>query len=90
MLPAPVLRAASAIVAAAARARGTEPALGPNALTFVDRRGSVSTARIRAELGWEPRVSLAEGLERIELWMASEGSSGPVPNATSASAGASP
>ena len=30
------------------------PSSGPHALTFVDRRGSVSNERIRAELGWEP------------------------------------
>ena len=36
--------------------------------TFVDRRGSVSITRISSELGWEPRVSLAEGLRRSADW----------------------
>jgi len=70
VLPAPILQAASALSAAAARARGVAPELGPNALTFVDRRGSVSNERIRRELGWSPLVSLDEGLERIGSWAA--------------------
>jgi UDP-glucuronate 4-epimerase len=32
------------------------------------RRTSADTTRIRAELGWEPRVSLREGLEAQWLW----------------------
>jgi nucleoside-diphosphate-sugar epimerase len=69
VLPAAVLQAASSVSSAAARARGVPPELGPHALTFVDRRGNVATARIRDELGWKPRVSLDEGLERIRSWM---------------------
>jgi dTDP-glucose 4,6-dehydratase len=33
-----------------------------------DRRYSLSSDRIRAELGWEPRVRFAEGLERTVEW----------------------
>jgi dTDP-glucose 4,6-dehydratase len=33
-----------------------------------DRRYSLSSERIRAELGWEPRVRFAEGLERTVEW----------------------
>lgn len=76
VLPMPVLRGASELVAAAARIRGVPPDLGPNALTFVDRRGSVSTARIRDELGWEPRVDLDEGMARIGRWVAGGGALG--------------
>lgn len=90
VLPEGLLRAASTASAAVARARGVVPELGPHALTFVDRRGSVSTARIRDELGWKPLVSLDEGLERIGRWQASRQSSGPALSAASASAGASP
>lgn len=60
-----VLRGVAAASSAAARARGVQPALGAHALTFVDRRGSVATERIRSELGWEPSVGLDEGLARI-------------------------
>lgn len=67
VLPIGVLRAASRLEALRARLRGRAPELGADALTFVDRRGSVSTARIRDELGWEPAVGLEEGLRRIGL-----------------------
>jgi nucleoside-diphosphate-sugar epimerase len=43
------------------------------ATTFVDRRGTVSTQRIRDELGWAPRVDLDEGLRRTEEWLRAEG-----------------
>lgn len=90
VLPAGLLRAASTLDAAAARARGARPQLGPNALTFVDRRGSVDATRIREELGWEPRVSVEEGLARIGAWIGSGEGPGGAPAPASASAGASP
>jgi len=90
VLPPALLRAASVAVAAVARVRGVAPELGPNALTFVDRRGSVSTARIREELGWEPGVPLDEGLARIARWKGIANGSETGLAATSASAGASP
>ncbi len=62
-VPAPLLRLAAR--AAAALPAGSGPQLGPDALVFVSRRGSVSNRRIREELGWEPRTSLAEGLARV-------------------------
>jgi len=68
VLPMPALELASRLSGAGARLRGATPELGPNALTFVDRRGSVSTARIRDELGWRPAVDLEEGLARIGRW----------------------
>lgn len=90
VLPAVLLRAATSASAAVARVRGSAPDLGPHALTFVDRRGSVSTARIRDELGWESRVALDEGLERIRRWSEEESSQGSVPAPASASAGTHP
>jgi dTDP-glucose 4,6-dehydratase len=33
-----------------------------------DRRYSLDTAKIRAELGWEPQVTLAEGFARTVAW----------------------
>jgi nucleoside-diphosphate-sugar epimerase len=48
--------------------KGAAPEFTARSATFVDRRGSASIARIRSELGWEPRVSLAEGLRRSADW----------------------
>jgi nucleoside-diphosphate-sugar epimerase len=53
VLPAPLLRLA-------ARAIGA----GPAAVTFMSRRAAYPNTRAREELGWEPRVSLEEGMRR--------------------------
>jgi nucleoside-diphosphate-sugar epimerase len=80
-VPAPLLRVAAR---AAAALPGGGPALGPDALVFVDRRGSVSNRRIREELGWAPQTALEEGLRRVHAAAAG----GPVDAAgTSAGAG---
>jgi 2-alkyl-3-oxoalkanoate reductase len=65
VLPRPLLAAAASLETAAARLRGRPPELSPRALTFVDRRGSASTERIRSELGWRPRTDLTTGLTAI-------------------------
>jgi len=36
------------------------------------RRGTCSIEKARRELGYEPRVSLAEGMERTEIWLREE------------------
>jgi nucleoside-diphosphate-sugar epimerase len=72
-LPRPLLVGAAKAGEAVAALRGEPPAFSSRAATFVDRRGTVSNARIREELGWEPRVTLDEGLRRTEEWLRAEG-----------------
>jgi nucleoside-diphosphate-sugar epimerase len=72
-LPRPLMRIAGATLEAWAGLRGEPPAFTARAVTFVDRRGTASTTRIREELGWEPRVPLDDGLERTERWLRAEG-----------------
>ncbi|MEO8092031.1 MAG: NAD-dependent epimerase/dehydratase family protein [bacterium] len=72
-LPRPILEAAGAATELVARLRGRTPAFTSRAPAFVDRRGTVSTERIRTELGWEPQVGLAEGLRRSAEWARAEG-----------------
>jgi nucleoside-diphosphate-sugar epimerase len=72
-VPRPLLSGAAAIMERIAAWRGAPPAFARNAITFIDRRGTVSTRRIRDELGWEPRVDLDEGLRRVERWVHEEG-----------------
>ena len=72
-LPRALLELAGAAAERWAKARGDRPALTPRSATFVDRRGSVSIARARAELGWEPRVDLDEGLRRCAEWARARG-----------------
>lgn len=49
------------------------PGIHPDALRFVSRRATYPNARAREELGWEPRVSLEEGMRRSEEWLRTEG-----------------
>ena len=49
------------------------PGVHPDALRFVSRRAAYPNARAREELGWEPRVSLEEGMARSEAWLREEG-----------------
>jgi nucleoside-diphosphate-sugar epimerase len=72
-LPRALLAAAGAATEAIASRRGVAPTFSRNAITFIDRRGTVSTRRIREELGWEPQVDLDEGLQRVEVWAREEG-----------------
>jgi nucleoside-diphosphate-sugar epimerase len=49
------------------------PGVHPDALRFVSRRAAYPNTRAREELGWEPRVSLAEGMARSEAWLRDQG-----------------
>jgi nucleoside-diphosphate-sugar epimerase len=71
-LPRPLLAGVAGAMEAVAALRGAPPAFSRNAITFIDRRGTCSTRRIREELGWEPRVDLDEGLRRTEEWLRAE------------------
>ncbi len=65
-LPAPVLRAAALALG-----------IGPSAVTFVSRRHAFPNARAREELGWEPRTTLRDGMERTRAWARDAGLIGP-------------
>jgi nucleoside-diphosphate-sugar epimerase len=72
-VPRPLLVGLAKAEEAVAALRGEPPAFSASAATFVDRRGTASARRIREELGWEPKVTLDEGLRRTEKWLRSEG-----------------
>jgi nucleoside-diphosphate-sugar epimerase len=72
-LPRPFLAGVGAGMEAMARLRNRPPPFSRNAITLIDRRGTVSARRIREELGWEPRVDLDEGMRRTERWLRAEG-----------------
>jgi nucleoside-diphosphate-sugar epimerase len=72
-LPKPLLELVGAGVETWASVRGEPPAFTSRSATFLARRGLVSTERIRAELGWEPRVDLDEGLRHTAEWARAEG-----------------
>lgn len=72
-LPRPLLAAAAATMEGIAGLRNRPPPFSRNAITFIDRRGTVSTRRIREELGWQPRVDLDQGMRRTKQWLRAEG-----------------
>jgi nucleoside-diphosphate-sugar epimerase len=72
-LPRPLLELVGQIMEAWSRARGQTPAFSARSATFVDRRGTVSAAKARGELGWEPLVPYEEGMRRTEEWLRQEG-----------------
>jgi nucleoside-diphosphate-sugar epimerase len=56
-----------------AKLRGRPPSLTARAVTFIDRRGTVSVAKARDRLGWEPGVSYEEGMRRTQEWLRANG-----------------
>jgi len=49
------------------------PGVDPDDLIFLMRRASYPNARAREVLGWQPRVTLEEGMARTEDWLRKEG-----------------
>jgi nucleoside-diphosphate-sugar epimerase len=47
--------------------------VNPLAVRYFTRRGTYSVARAREELGWEPRTTLEDGLERTCAWLRESG-----------------
>lgn len=72
-LPRPVLELAGMAAEGWAKLRGKPPALTAGAMTFIDRRGLVSAAKARDQLGWEPHVSYEEGMRLTGEWLRAEG-----------------
>ena len=72
--PRPVVEGAGALLEAAARVFGREPALGRDAAAYVSRRAVFPQPdRARAELGWSPRVAREEGPRRVAAWLRDAG-----------------
>jgi nucleoside-diphosphate-sugar epimerase len=71
-LPKPVMWAVGGAAETIARVRGVPPPFGRHGSMLLDRRGTVSNEAARS-LGWEPQVSLDEGMRRTAEWLRSEG-----------------
>jgi nucleoside-diphosphate-sugar epimerase len=65
-----VLASAAALGARAAR---HETEVNAAAARYLARTGTYAIDRARAELGYEPRVNLADGMERTVAWLRAEG-----------------
>jgi 2-alkyl-3-oxoalkanoate reductase len=67
-VPHPLAIAVGWVAETAARIRRRPPNVSREAITFISRRAVFPNTRAREELGWEPRVSLEEGMRRTEEW----------------------
>ncbi len=56
-----------------AKLRGRDPDVSPTALTFISRKETYDTKLAKELLGWEPQVSLVEGMTITEAWLRSTG-----------------
>ncbi|HEX6153886.1 MAG TPA: NAD-dependent epimerase/dehydratase family protein, partial [Solirubrobacterales bacterium] len=72
-LPTPVALALARLNQFAYRFREGTTEVNPDTIRYMTRRGTYSIEKARRELGYEPRVSLAEGMERTEKWLREEG-----------------
>ncbi len=72
-LPSALLRPTFRLAERAARRLGREPLASASAIDFLLRPHAYSIARARRELGYAPRVTLAEGLRETEAWLRKEG-----------------
>jgi nucleoside-diphosphate-sugar epimerase len=72
-VPRPIAMLAAIGQELAARVSGRPPPVTRNAITFVSRRAPLSNRRARELLGWEPEVTLDEGMRRTEQWFRAEG-----------------
>lgn len=75
-LPAPLAIAMAAGVRQVARLAPGDNEINPQSARYLLRRGTYSNAKARTVLGWEPRVSLAEGMERTIEWLREQGFGG--------------
>jgi nucleoside-diphosphate-sugar epimerase len=72
-LPAPLMHGAFSALDTAANLLGKQVPAQPVALRYLSRPHAYSIERARWELGYVPRISLAEGMEALETWLRSEG-----------------
>ena len=74
----PVLPTGAAMVLASAAALGARAArqeteVNAAAARYLARTGTYAIDRARAQLGYDPQVSLVEGMERTAAWLRAEG-----------------
>ncbi len=72
-LPTPALMALAGAGALFARALRRPTEITPETIRYMARTGSYSIEKARSLLGFEPRVTLAEGMLQTERWLREEG-----------------
>ena len=71
-LPAPVALGAAAVMQRAARFTPGDNDINPGSARYLLRTGTYSIEKARRMLGWEPRVTVPEGLRLTLDWLRSE------------------
>jgi nucleoside-diphosphate-sugar epimerase len=72
-LPVPIAVAAASAMVIAAKLTGKRPPLTPQAVRFLTRKALYDIGKVRADLGYEARVGLEEGMRLTEAWLRQEG-----------------
>ncbi|MFN9720657.1 MAG: NAD-dependent epimerase/dehydratase family protein, partial [Planctomycetota bacterium] len=70
--PGLILRASLCIAAGLQRLLRQEPSILPESISYLTRPGKYSVEKARAELGFEPRIDLPEGMRRTQQWLATK------------------
>lgn len=68
-VPASAARALVAPIDGVSRALGRQPPFSHRAIEYVTHPGTYSIAKAARILGWEPSVSLEDGMARTEAWL---------------------
>jgi nucleoside-diphosphate-sugar epimerase len=72
-LPAPVAIGVAAVAQRVLRLMPGDNEINPGAARYLLRRGTYSNTKARGVLGWEPRVSVQDGLDRTIAWLRLQG-----------------
>ncbi|MDJ0866954.1 MAG: NAD-dependent epimerase/dehydratase family protein [Myxococcota bacterium] len=72
-LPTPLAKGIAGIAGAVLGALGRETEVSAETMRMLARRGGYSIEKARRVLGFEPKVDLAEGMQRTERWLADRG-----------------
>jgi len=72
-LPTPLAAGAASLVGRVANAFGIETEVSYETMRMLARRGSYSIEKARRLLGYEPKVDLADGMQRTERWLREQG-----------------
>jgi nucleoside-diphosphate-sugar epimerase len=72
-LPTPIALAGASVAGALARVRGERSEVNSVSMLYLARRGTYSIEKARRLLGYEPAVTLDEGMRRTEAWLREQG-----------------
>ena len=72
-LPTPLAEGIAGLVGAVLGALGRETEVSAETMRMLARRGTYSIGKARRVLGFEPKIDLAEGMQRTERWLADRG-----------------